>query len=163
MLELGCESGFLWNEIQESKITHYIGVDFSQSAVHAFQKKIQKNNNTSMQTFLFYEDCIENTYSADIIVPLGLLDWISIEKVLKIAEKYKNYWYLHSFSEKRYTFSQFIHKIYSQLNYKVWTPQYRHADELISIFGPQAKIYRNPKLNFGAFIYHLPPYIKFPC
>ena len=163
LLELGCGSGFLWNQIQESKITRYTGVDFSESAIHSFQQKVQKSNNTSMQTCLFCEDCMENTYSADIIVSLGLLDWISIEKVFKTAEKYKNSWYLHSFSEKRHTFSQFIHKLYSQLNYKVWTPQYRHADKLISIFGSQAKIYRNPKLSFGAFIYHLPPYIKFPC
>ena len=160
LLELGCGSGFLWNQIQESKIKHYTGVDFSESAVHAFQKKIQKSN--SIPTSLFCEDCTKNTYSADIIVSLGLLDWISIEKIAQISEKYKKAWYLHSFSEKRHTFSQFIHKLYSKLNHKVWTPQYRPAGELISIFGSQAKIYRNSKLSFSTFIYRLPSYIKFP-
>ena len=162
LLELGCGSGFLWNQIQESKIRHYIGVDFSESAVRAFQKKSTRKQ-SPIQTSVFCEDCTENIYSADIIVSLGLLDWISIEKTAKIAEKYKSAYYLHSFSEKQPTFSQFIHKIYSKLNHRIWTPQYRQAEELLSVFGSQAKIYRNPRLSFGAFIYHLPPYIKFPC
>ncbi|MDE0092469.1 MAG: class I SAM-dependent methyltransferase [Oligoflexia bacterium] len=162
VLELGCGSGWLWDHIKLLNMKSYKGVDFSKIAIENFQKKVQ-NFKGQDRISLSCEDCIKNTYSADIVVSLGLLDWIPTEKIRKIAENYKESWYLHSFSEKRYSFSQIMHVLYSRVNYKIWTPQYRSADELLSIFGPRAKIYRHPKLSFGAFIYHLPPHIKFQC
>ena len=160
VLELGCASGMLWDRIKSLNIKNYKGVDFSKTAISAFQKKIQ---NFEGKISLSCEDCVKNIYSADIVVSLGLLDWISIEKIKKIANSYKNCWYLHSFSEKKYSLSQLIHTIYSRTNYKTWTPNYRSADDLLSLFGPKAKIYRHSKLSFGAFIYHLPSHIKFQC
>ena len=160
VLELGCGSGLLWDRIKSANIKSYKGVDFSKTAIETFSKKIQ---NFEGKVSLSCEDCVKNIDSADIVVSLGLLDWISTEKIKKIADSYQNSWYLHSFSEKRHSFSQLIHTVYSHINYKVWTPQYRSADDLLSIFGSKSKIYRHSKLSFGAFIYHLPPYIKFQC
>ena len=162
LLELGCASGLLWDHIKLLNIKSYRGLDFSKTAIETFQKKIQ-NSKYQEKVSLFCEDCMTNIYSVDIVVSLGLLDWISIEKIKKMAKSYKECWYLHSFSEKRYSPSQFIHSLYSRLNYKIWTPHYRTAEELLSVFDSKAKIYRNPKLSFGAFIYNLPPHIKFPC
>ena len=160
VLELGCGSGLLWERIRLSNMKYYKGIDFSKTAISAFSKKIQ-NSKYQKTVSLSCEDCIENSYSTDIIVSLGLLDWISIEKMKKLAKNYKNSWFLHSFSEKKYSPAQFIHSFYARLNYKVWTPNYRSADELSFIFGQRAKIYRHPRLSFGAFIYNLPSGVKF--
>lgn len=160
LLELGCASGFLWERIKHLDIKSYKGIDFSKTAIEMFAKKVQNSKYQKMIS-LSCEDCVDNSHPADIVISLGLLDWISIEKIKILAENYKNCWYLHSFSEKSQSPAQLIHRIYSHLNYKVWTPFYRSADELSSIFGSKAKIYRHPKLSFGAFIYSLPSNVKF--
>ena len=162
LLELGCGSGLLWERINSLNIKNYTGVDFSKTAIDVFQFKVQDFKNRN-QVSLFCEDCMENTYPADIVISLGLLDWLSIERIKKMAESYKNSWYLHSFSEKSLSFSQVMHFLYSRVNYKIYFPQYRSADDLSSIFGSKARIYRDPKLSFGAFIYHLPSDVKFKC
>ena len=160
LLELGCASGSLVSCIKLLNIKNYKGVDFSKTAIENFAKKIQ-NFKYQEKISLSCEDCVENIYPTDIVVSLGLLDWVPIEKIKKLAENYKNCWYLHSFSEKRYSMAQLAHNLYSRLNYKIWTPQYRRADELISVFGSKAKIYRHSKLSFGAFIYNLPSHVNF--
>ena len=160
LLELGCGSGLLWDRIKLLNMKSYRGVDFSKNAIEIFSKKIQ-NFKYKKTVSLFCEDCMESIYPIDIVVSLGLLDWISMEKIKKLAKNYKGNWYLHSFSEKRYSLSQFIHSLYSRVTYKIYVPKYRSADEMISIFGSTAKIYRHPKLSFSTFIYRLPSHIKF--
>ena len=160
LLELGCGSGLLWDRIKVLNIRSYKGVDFSKIAIETFSKKIQ-DFKYQEKISLSCEDCIENIHPTDIVVSLGLLDWISIEKITQLSENYKDCWYLHSFSEKRHSPAQLIHSLYSRLNYKFWKPHYRKAEELLSMFSPKAKIYRHPKLSFGAFIYHLPSHVNF--
>ena len=164
LLELGCGSGLFWERIKTLNLKSYTGVDFSKTAIGAFQNKIQDFKNKD-RISLFCEDCIEASHSSDIVISLGLFDWISMEKIKKISEKHKESWYLHSFSEKRLSLSQIAHSLYSFINYrcKDYSPLYRPADELLSIFGPNAKIYRDSRLSFGAFIYHLPNHIQFKC
>lgn len=164
LLELGCGSGRLWEHINSINLKHYKGIDFSAVAIETFNKKIYNFKNKD-KVSLSCEDCVKSFYPADIVISLGLLDWLNIEKIKKIAENYKDSWYLHSFSEKRLSVSQMAHFIYSFVNYnhKSYFPAYRKADELLSLFGPKAKIYRDPKLSFGAFIYHLPNDVSFKC
>ena len=164
VLELGCGSGRLWECINSLNVKSYTGVDFSEKAIEAFQNKIHNFKNKD-KISLFCEDCINSTYSTDIVISLGLLDWLNAEKIKKIAANYKDNWCLHSFSEKRPSFFQMAHFFYSLVNYqyKNYFPIYRKADDLLSVFGPKFKIYRDPKLSFGAFIYYLPDDIHFKC
>ena len=163
LLELGCGSGQLWENIKLLKLS-YRGVDFSEMAIRAFEKRIQNSKNNHLVS-LFCEDCVENKHSAEIVISLGLLDWLSCEEIKKLTEIYKNTWYLHSFSEKRFSLSQILHKFYVFMSYGYKTGSYRPAyykpGYLLNLFGPQAKIYRNPGLSFGAFIYNLPSYVEF--
>ncbi len=165
VLELGCGSGQLWEIITPLNLKKYTGVDFSDVAIKTFYNKIS-NFESKDQVFLFCEDCIKNTYSADIVVSLGLFDWIDIEKIQRIAENYRGSWYLHSFSEKQLSFSQMGHSIYSLINYGYknnYYPFYRSANKLLSVFGPKARIYRNSSLSFSTFIYNLPDSVQFKC
>lgn len=163
ILELGCGSGWLWENINLLDFSNYTGVDFSETAMAAFQNRV-KSSFENNKTYLYCEDCVQNVYSVDIVISLGLLDWLDMKQIQKLADNYKNSWYLHSFSEKNLSFSQAAHIIYSRMNYKYnYSPKYRNADELLSVFGSNSRIYRHPKLNFGAFIYNLPKRVKFPC
>ena len=164
LLELGCGSGRLWEKINSLNLKSYTGVDFSETAIEAFQHKIQDFKSTDYIS-LFCEDCTQNIHSVDIVVSLGLFDWISVEQIEKIANSYKDSWYLHSFSEKCLSLPQVAHYFYSFLNYRCrdYSPVYRSANDLLSLFGPKAKIYRDPDLSFGAFIYRLPNNIRFKC
>lgn len=168
LLELGCGSGKLWDKLCSSNLKSYKGVDFSDVAIQAFKKKIKGmslKNRAAIKTSILCEDLTKHSYSADIVVSLGLLDWLSIDQIAQIAGNYGAKWYLHSFSEKRLSLSQMIHALYVFISYghraKSYVPQYYRADELLSIFGVHAKVYRDPKLSFGAFIYHLPGHVQF--
>lgn len=165
LLELGSGSGRFYEHINSLNLASYKGLDFSETAIKAFQNKIQ-NLPYRDKISLFCEDCVQNIYPADIVISLGLLDWLDMKTIEKIAENYKNSWFLHSFSEKRKSLSQAAHSVYSLINYrqKNYFPRYRKADELLSVFGSKANIYRDPKnLSFGAFIYHLPIGVQFKC
>ena len=164
LLELGCGSGLFWECVNSLNFASYTGVDFSETAIKTFQNRVQ-NSTKNNKTHLYCEDCVQNVYPADIVMSLGLLDWLDIKQIRKLADSYKKAWYVHSFSEKCLSLSQAAHTIYSLMNYKykVYSPKYRKADELLSIFGSNAKIYRHPKLSFGAFIYNLPKQVEFKC
>ena len=163
LLELGCGSGRLWSQINALKLSHYTGVDFSETAITSFQQNTQGFKKFNLS--LLCGDCTNADTSADIVVSLGLLDWLPLEKIKKLSETHKNTWYLHSFSEKKLSFSQMIHSLYVFINYGYksgpYSPHYRKAEDLLFVFGSNAKIYRSSKLSFGAFIYHLPDSIKF--
>ena len=166
VLELGCGSGQLWEKIKLLDL-NYKGVDFCETAINIFQKRIQ-NVSIKKKIFLFCENCEKTIHSTDIVISLGLLDWLSIKQIAQIAENYKNSWYIHSFSEKNLSFSQLLHKFYVYINYahktKSYYPNYYKAEELLNIFNKcnqSTKIFRHPKLTFGALIYNLPNYIKF--
>ena len=163
LLELGCGSGRLWDQINTLNLKGYTGVDLSETANAAFQKKTHDFKKFKLS--LLCGDCIRENSSADIVISLGLLDWLPMEKIKKLSETHKNAWYLHSFSEKRLSFSQMVHSLYVFINYGYKTGpyslHYRKAEDLLSVFGSKAKIYRHPKLSFGAFIYHLPENVTF--
>ena len=165
LLELGCGSGRLWEQINALNLSGYTGIDLSETAIIAFQKKTQGFKKFKIS--LRCGDCISENPSADIVISLGLLDWLPMEKIKKLSETHKNAWYLHSFSEKRFSFSQMVHSLYVFINYGYktgpYSPHYRKAGDLLSVFGSKAKIYRHPKLSFGAFIYHLPSHVQFKC
>ena len=108
LLELGCGSGLLWERTISLPIKNYKAMDFSETAIKAFQNKIQ-NIKSGQNISLSCEDCLKNIYPADIVISLGLLDWLSIEEIKKIAKHYKDKWFLHSFSEKRLSLSQTAH------------------------------------------------------
>ena len=163
LVELACGSGRLWEKINTLPFEDYTGVDFSKIAIESFQNKIKNfKNKNSLKVSLVCEDCTKNIYPADIVVSLGLLDWLDDKQVKNLAEDYKDTWYLHSFSEKRLSFSQIAHSLYSLTHYrKDYFPCYRRAGELLNIFGEKAKIYRNCKaLNFSAFVYNLPSHVS---
>ena len=163
LLELGCGSGRLWEQIKSSHLNSYTGVDFSETAITAFQSRLQRFKNFKIS--LLCDDCTNNTSAADVVISLGLLDWLTMKQIKKISEHYKKTFYLHSFSEKQFSVSQTIHSIYVFINYgyktRDYAPHYRKADELLSVFGTKAKIYRDPKLSFGAFIHNLPDHVQF--
>ena len=162
LLELGCGSGQLWENIKSLKL-NYKGVDFSEIAINAFKKRTQTSKVNSIS--LFCEDCLKNKYAANVVISLGLLDWLSHEEIRKLVGSYRNTWYLHSFSEKRFSLTQILHRLYVFMSYGYKTgpycPNYYKAQYLLDLFGPQAKIYSDSKLSFGAFIYNLPPYVQF--
>lgn len=163
LLELGCGSGQLWKNIRLLKL-NYKGVDFSKIAINTFKKRIQTSKVASPVS-LFCENCLENKHAANIVISLGLLDWLSYKEIKKLSGNYRNMWYLHSFSEKRFSLAQILHRLYVFMSYgyktESYRPNYYKAQYLLNLFGPQAKIYRDSKLSFGGFIYNLPSYVQF--
>ena len=184
LLELGCGSGRLWEHIKSLNF-HYTGVDFSSKALEAFRERLKfkhtenfnkKSSSAEIKnkTPLFYKNkdvslFLEDgskpaLYHADIAFSCGLLDWLSLDQIKQLNQNGKNiplYW--HSFSEKRLSLAQAIHRRYTFVSYgyktKSYQPHYYKSKELLNIFGPKARIFRNSKLSFGAFIHNLPDHV----
>ena len=164
LVELGCGSGRLWEKISHLKLNSYTGVDFSESALAVFQKKVK--NFKGFKVSLVLDDGVNSVFPADIVVSLGLFDWLSMNQIKRIAENYQDSRCMHSFSEKKvFSPAQKAHSLYVFLSYgrKVGTyiPRYRKAEDMISVFSEKVQIYRDFRLSFSAFIYNLPPYISF--
>ena len=164
LVELACGSGRLWEKIRSLKLNSYTGVDFSESALAVFQKKVKNFRNYKVS--LVCGDCVDRVFPADIVVSLGLFDWLSMDQIKKIAEHYQKTRYWHSFSEKKnFSISQAAHSLYVFIGYGRKTgsyiPHYRKAEDLLSVFGADAGIYRDSRLSFGAFVHRFPAPVSF--
>ena len=130
----------------------YTGCDFASSAILNAKERCKDKKN-----IFFYDKSIidiseKNDY--DFIFSLGLIDWLSqseIDHLAKLSNK-KNW--LHSFSEKRLSFIQIIHKIYVILFYGykngMYIPRYDKKSD-IKKFLKNNNIYffSHKKLSFG--------------
>lgn len=164
VLEIGCGTARLLPSIMRAGAATYVGVDLSPVAIDEAKKGHQallSRGNVN----LFQSDAISlEQIDADICFSLGLLDWLELDEIGQMMARVKCQYYLHSFSERRRSFQQFVHKIYIYLFYghrtKTYVPRYYTEEQILKTFAPfcasPPKIFRSPELSFGAFAHHLP-------
>lgn len=107
VLELGCGKGRLGKILLNKGASSWTGVDICQLDVSSPLKFIK----SSIQDLELRDDY-------DIVISLGLIDWLNdedISKVLKISEGKS---FFHTFSLDNNSLSLFFHKIFSMISYK---------------------------------------------
>ena len=124
IVELGCGSGFLAEQIIKSGAKSYIGYDISENAISR-ANELAKKKNLSHKIFFSAKDVKEiETLEADYVFSLGLTDWLNDEELdhmFYICRKAEN---LHSISEDKNSTSQLLHKLYVFLSYGRKTEKY---------------------------------------
>ena len=162
LLEIGCGSGFLINDLKKMGVKKYIGIDISLEAIKKAKIKAKKINDIEFEFINADISKIKNK-NVDICFSLGFLDWVSIEEIKQMNAKINSEYFFHSFSEKRLSFVQMLHNlfVYAKYGYKSegYQPQYYKPEELLECFvKKQANLefFRDKKLSFGTLIYDLP-------
>lgn len=164
VLEIGCGSAKLMPQLLESGALHYTGIDLSSTAI-AQAKRIAEELRVTEKVQLVADDASRiKLPEADICFSLGLLDWLTFEDMESFLSRIQCRIFFHSFSERRASFQQLLHRMYVFCLYghrtKSYVPQYFEARNIADLFqrvyAQEVNIYRSPKLSFGTILTNLP-------
>ncbi len=102
--------------------------------------------------------------SADLIVSLGLFDWLTDDEITGVFRKSGSADFLHAIAERRPGVQQWLHRSYVQLAYGYRTDSYRpryfkcdHVGRLATVaINRPIYVFRSWRLSFGALVSSLP-------
>ena len=169
VLELGCGSALLTEDILGFGAKKYVGVDISSVAIQAAKKRLSHTEIESKVEFLVSNVSDISPIKTDICFSLGLFDWLSPGEIALIQQKIETRFYFHTFSERKsFSPSQFLHRIYVYLLYgyknSSYVPKYHSANDISVALDPNnscaPKLLRRSDLSFGSVAYHLPDEVK---
>jgi len=164
VVEIGCGSGMLAVGIVAMGAESYRGYDIAESAVEQARQRADAGGITGQATFETASVGDLQSLDADIVISLGLLDWLEDGELDALFRAGGEADYLHAIAEKRLSASQMLHRLYVHLAYGHKTggyvPRYYAPEEIAAIAGRYiAKplcVWRDPRLSFGAFVSSMP-------
>lgn len=160
VIEVGCGSGTLAEPLVHSGAKSYMGIDLAESAIVAARERVRGHPEANKIRFEVGGIDELAGRSADIVVSLGLLDWLKDEEIQSLFSFSKDAEFLHSFSEHRNSPSQILHRLYVYLSYghrsHGYTPRYLTVRQIAEITGRTLEkdlhTIRSPQLTFGTFL-----------
>ncbi|MAF95439.1 MAG: hypothetical protein CMM60_06765 [Rhodospirillaceae bacterium] len=160
IIELGCGSGRLAEKLIDNGAKSYIGIDFATNAVEKANSRIERKGLNKKVRFVSSDVIQLSEFDGDIVFSLGLFDWLTPQQIGQIFKSTGSTHHMHSFSEKRVSVSQWIHRVYVHLSYgrhnNGYVPQYYRANYITCIAKKHLnfplKIIRDRRLSFGAFV-----------
>jgi SAM-dependent methyltransferase len=161
VVELGCGSGLIARKLLDYGASSYLGIDIAKSAI---EKARSRHGNDARMQFQVGSVAELPPLSSDLVVSLGLFDWLTDEEIATVFRQLGKADFLHAIAERRPGVQQWLHRSYVQLAYGYRTDQYRpkyftceHVRSL-SVAGASRPlyVYRNWRLSFGALLSSLP-------
>jgi SAM-dependent methyltransferase len=159
VLELGCGSGIIAGKLIEHGAASYLGIDIAESAI---EKARSRHGNDARMQFQVGNVADLPPLSVDLIVSLGLFDWLTDDEIAAVFRQSGKADFLHAIAERRPGLQQWLHRSYVQLAYGYRTDSYRpryftcdHIKSLAEVRQP-LHVYRSWRLSFGALISSLP-------
>jgi SAM-dependent methyltransferase len=159
VLELGCGSGIIAGKLIEHGAASYLGIDIAESAI---EKARSRYGNDARMQFQVGNVADLPSLSADLIVSLGLFDWLTDDEIASVFRQSSKADFLHAIAERRPGIQQWLHRSYVHLAYGYRTDSYRpryftcdHIKSLAEVHQP-LHVYRSWRLSFGALISSLP-------
>jgi SAM-dependent methyltransferase len=162
VFEAGCGSAGLLEELFDAGIKRYIGCDFSTVAIEAAQARAVGLGRARDTEFVNLDVLELPSIEVDFAFSLGLFDWLQDDEIICLNQRVRSTTYLHSFSERRRSVSQALHRAYVMSTYgkrdKTYTPLYRKTSQVTPIVvagGAPAPIYwRHAGMSFSTFALH---------
>ena len=162
MVELGCGSGLLAAKLIEYGAASYLGIDIAETAI----RKARESHGGRDARIAFAVGGVAGLQplAADLVISLGLFDWLRDDEIANVFAKSGTADFLHAIAERRPGIQQWLHRAYVQLAYGYRTASYRpryftcaHIEALaIATVPRRLYVYRNRRLSFGALISSLP-------
>lgn len=113
ILELGCGTGIFSLELLKRGARHITGVDISKVATSkANERMLRKNIDASRYSFICGDASEADCSAYDIVIGIGLLDWMTFEDADKLFNNIKRNKFLLTFSEKRLCLYTILHRFY---------------------------------------------------
>jgi SAM-dependent methyltransferase len=161
VVELGCGSGLLAGTLIEYGAKGYLGVDIAEPAI---EKARETYRGRDQIEFVVSDIGSLPRISADLVVSLGLFDWLTDDEIADVFRKSGSADFLHAIAERRRGVQQWLHRSYVQLAYGYRTmsyrPRYFTYDQIrrLATAADNRRIYafRSWRLSFGALISSLP-------
>jgi 2-polyprenyl-3-methyl-5-hydroxy-6-metoxy-1,4-benzoquinol methylase len=161
LLDVGCGSGLLFQQLSGCGASQLVGVDLSQTAISNAQQRI---GHLSEPTSFHVGDATRLELPPfDVIVGLGVLDWLSDPELDSLFGKIRGKRFLFSISEKRLSVPQLLHRLYVCASYgwknPSYTPRYFSVEEITSRLSrhgfEDVDVYRHKSLSFGVLLHNL--------
>ena len=136
----------------------------SEEAVRIAQEQAEAAGYKDKAVFRHADLNYEEIPTADITCGLGLLDWITLEEVEKLAARITGPYVLFSFSEQDNSIAEIVHRIYLVWRLKiqgigVQAYHFKRKD-VMRIFGDagwkDAQVLKNKEMRFGVIMHSLP-------
>lgn len=159
VLDAGCGSAGLVEDLFAVGIERYIGCDISHVAIAEAKVRAARAGLTLKTELLTGNILNIEKIECDFIFSLGLWDWLSDAEIIAMIKKSNASEYLHSFSEFRISPSQLFHRMYVFSAYGrknlTYTPRYRPSRQIEDIFKSTSasapKFFRNSAMSFSTF------------
>ncbi len=162
VVEVGCGSGLLAKTFVEYGAASYLGIDIAETAIAKARERY--GGRDGRIEFRVGTGAELSGTAPDLVVSLGLLDWLKDDEIATLFRNSGPAEFLHAIAERRPGFQQWLHRNYVQLAYGYRTDSYRpryftcdHIKSLATAVVPRPLYaYRNWQLSFGALISSLP-------
>jgi 2-polyprenyl-3-methyl-5-hydroxy-6-metoxy-1,4-benzoquinol methylase len=163
ILDLGCGSGLLWRAFDGYHLNRYIGIDWASSAIDKAKIDVSAGNKLPPAEFIAGNFLDMDLPEFDMVVALGVLDWLDLDEIDTLFKKIGPNKFLFSISEKRFSFYRIMHAAYVYFSYgqktEGYVPKYYKVEEIMSIAKNHGyssiQVFRDPKLSFGALLYKI--------
>lgn len=164
ILEVGCGSGLIAQQFIDAGAVSFHGIDIAENAIINANRLKKEEGWSDRITFAIGTVNTMPPVTQDIVLSLGVLDWLTDEELAVLFERQGRADFLHAIAEKRNSVSQYLHRAYVQVSYGHRTggyrPRYFTADSIAGLAARHRPgpfyAFRNPKLSFGALISSLP-------
>jgi len=164
LLDAGCGSGLLFRLLADSGARKFVGIDLAQNAINNARDIADRCDYADRSTFLVGNIIDVELPDFDIVVLLGLLDWLSLEEIHQLFSRLEGKSFVASISERRANVQQLLHRIYVFLAYGwrsgSYVPRYYPVSVILSLLERHSScdihVYRDAKLSFGVILHNLP-------
>lgn len=167
VVDLGCGSGRLGEALLDAGAAAYVGYDVAASAIEAARARAAERGWGDRARFEVASVEELPPLEADVVVSLGLMDWLTDAQIARVFAVSGEADFLHAIAEKRASPAQWIHRAYCYVAYghrtAGYVPRYFDARAFAALgrvggAGGSRPVYawRHPGLAFGAYLTSFP-------
>lgn len=164
VVDLGCGTGLLAPKVLAAGATHYAGYDIAESAIELARARATAEGWADRATFARASLDELTSLDGDVVVSLGLTDWLTDAELERLFELGGDAEFLHATSEARPSLQRWLHQAYCYVAYgyrtQGYVPRYLETPSIAAMArrhraGP-VYVWRHRRLSFGAYITSLP-------
>jgi SAM-dependent methyltransferase len=162
VVEIGCGSGLIARTFIDLGAASYLGIDIAETAISRAQERSENRDERIKFIRGGVDDLRADT--GDIVISLGLLDWLNDLEILTLFRSSGPADFLHAIAERRSGVQQWLHRSYVHLAYgrrtDSYRPRYFKPEHIASLADQVVQrplyVYRDRRLSFGALMSSFP-------